>query len=237
MTKEELDALREKTKAVQKLMNLDKLDITDVDLKEVAKLEQQASKPVIEQMQDLAKDNSDYKTDKLQQHFSSIRSIKAVNGMIFISVDSHSSRKAATERAIRVLGLHVTPEKLKEYIDAHTYSDTLMSVSNFVGKLRIVALAVAQCPELFGKDRGGGEVAELFKEAKQAIREARAFWRKFKNGDMLKHKETRDFLTSPDFSTSDKASIKNYLGEDYKLLVRDEGNVVSGMNLLDVTSK
>lgn len=237
MTKEELDALREKTKAVQKLMELDKLDISDVDLKEVSKLEEQAKKSPMEQMQDMAKEDTPYKLDKMQQHLSSIRCVKSIRGMIFIGVDHYSSRKAATERAIRVLGLHVSPEKLKEYVDAHAYKDTLMSVKKFVTKLRTLATEVAIAPELFGEGRGGSDIKEFFKESIEAVREARRFWEKFQNGDMLKSDAFREEVTAPDFSTSDTADIKNYLGDDYKLIIRDEGNVVSGMKLVGLTQE
>lgn len=228
---EELKALRAKTEAVRKLMNLDSLNITDVDLNRVKKLEEQASMNPMQKLQAIADDNTPYKEDKLQQHFSAIKAITHLNGFILIKVDEHNSRRAATEKAIRVLGLNAPVTTFNEYVANHTHHDTVMSVKSFVKRLRNLSLMVAMHPELFGSGRGGGNVGELFKEAKAAINEARK-WLIKNRVDWLKDERIREELVSPDFMISEKTSIDNLLGKGWEKASVENADIIKAAKML-----
>ena len=232
----ELQRLRDKTEAVRKLMSLDSLNITDVDLKKVSELEKQARLSPLDKLQKLADDNTPFKEDKLQQHFSAIKAITHVRGFILIKVDEHNSRRAATEKAIRVLGFNAPLTKFNEYVAAHTHKDTVMSIRSFVRRLRTISLMVAQNPVLFGSNRGGSNIRELFKEAKAAISEARK-WLVKNRADILKDERVREELESPDFYISDKTSIDNLFGKGWEKSMIKEGNLIKAADILGETLK
>lgn len=228
---QQLKQMRERTEAVRQLMSLDSLNITDVDLKRVAELESQANLSAVDKMQKLAEDSTPFKEDKLQQHFSAIKAITHVNGFIFIKVDEHNSRRAATEKAIRVLGLNAPVSQFNEYVANHTHQDTVLSVKSFVKRLRNLSLMVAMNPALFGSGRGGSNVNELFKEAKAAIKEARA-WLIKNRADWLVDDKLRDELVSPDFMISDKTTINNLLGQGWERALIDTQDAVKAASVL-----
>lgn len=232
----QLQEMRARTEAVRRLMSLDSLNITDVDLHRVAELESQAKLSPVEKLQKLADDNTPYKEDKLQQHFSAIKSISHMNGFILIKVDEHNSRRAATEKAIKVLGLNAPLATFNEYVANHTHKDTVLSVKSFVKRLRMLSMMVAMNPNLFGSDRGGSNVRDLFKEAKEAIKEARK-WLSKNRADWLKDDKIREELASPDFIISDKTSIDNLLGKGWERAMIKDGNIVKAADILGETLK
>jgi hypothetical protein len=90
---------------------------------------------------------------------------------------------------------------------------------------------IALNPTLFGAGRGGSNVGELFKEAKAAIKEARA-WLIKNRADWLRDDKIREELCSPDFMISDKTTINNLLGKDWERALVDKGDIVKAANML-----
>lgn len=219
----------ERTEAVNKLVSL--CSNPNVSQEEIAKWERRASMTPVERLDEIAKDNTPYKEDKLQQNFSSIRSIKAINGFIVIEVDEANSRQAAIDAAFRVLGLLAPEEEVKRYIAEHTNKTTMMSVKTFKRNLRNLAVMVAQLPQYFGAGRGGTAAKDIMKEGFAAIREAKKY--------LIKNAHTippmiLEALLGDEIQTCDTEKFKSYLGDGWEAQLRAE-NIETAKQLLRVS--
>lgn len=224
-----LQELRDKTKAVQELMELDSLNITDVDLKRVAQLEEDArTLTPLQRLKKMAKEQEDYSRDKMQQRFSSIKSIKNYKGLIYIEVDSHDSRRAATEEAIKVLGLDAPHTEFMDYVASRTYHDTIMSVETFMRNIKLLVTMATMAPEYFSK--GGGELKDLMKEAREAVKEARKYIKKEYLSKLPK--ETAAILVSRNFSTEDPKLLGSYLEPGWDKAIRLERDTAADMETM-----
>lgn len=219
----------ERTLAVNKLVSL--CSNPNVSPEEIAKWEKLASMNAVERLDEIAKDDTPYKEDKLQQNFSSIRAIKSVNGFIVIEVDEHDSRQAAIDTAFRVLG-PLAPEKdIKNYIAEHTNTTTMMSVKKFKRNLRNLAVMVAQLPEYFGANKGGTVAKDIMREGLAAIRESKKY--------LIKNAHTippmiLEALLGDELQTCDPEKFKTYLGEGWEDRLRAE-NIETAKRLLQVS--
>lgn len=219
----------ERTEAVNKLVAL--CSNPNVSHEEIAKWEKRASMTAVERLDEIAKDNTPYKDDRLQQNFSSIRSIKSVNGFIVVEVDENDSRQAAIDAAFRVLGPLAPEAEIKKYIAEHTNKTTMMSVKKFKRNMQNLAVMVAQLPQYFGAGRGGTAAKDIMKEGLAAIREAKKY--------LIKNAHTippmiLEALLGDELQTCDTEKFKSYLGEGWQDQLRVE-NIETAKQLLKVS--
>ena len=219
----------ERTEAVNKLVAL--CSNPNVSKEEIAKWEKRASMTAVERLDEIAKDNTPYKDDRLQQNFSSIRSIKAVNGFIVVEIDENDSRQAAIDAAFRVLGPLAPEAEIKKYIAEHTNKTTMMSVKKFKRNMQNLAVMVAQLPQYFGAGRGGTAAKDIMKEGLAAIREAKKY--------LIKNAHTippmiLEALLGDELQTCDTEKFKSYLGEGWQDQLRVE-NIETAKQLLKVS--
>lgn len=219
----------ERTEAVNKLMSL--CSNPDISNEEISKWEKRASMTAVERLDELAKDNTPYKDDRLQQNFSSIKSIKAINGFIVVDIDENNSRQAAIDAAFRVLGPLAPEADIKKYIAEHTNRTTMMSVKKFKRNMQNLAMMVAQLPQYFGAGRGGTAAKDVMKEGLAAIREAKKY--------LIKNAHTippmiLEALLGDELQTCDTEKFKSYLGEGWEDHLRVE-NIETAKRLLKVS--
>ena len=219
----------ERTLAVNRLVSL--CSNPNVSPEEITKWERRASMSAVERIDEMANDTTPYKDDKLQQNFSSIRSIKAVDGFIVIDVDENNSRQAAIDTAFRVLGPLAPEQDIKKYVAEHTNKTTMMSVKTFKRNMRNLAVMIAQNPQYFGAGRGGTAARDIMKEGFAAIREAKKY--------LIKNAHTippmiMEALLGEEIQTCDTEKFKSYLGEGWedKLKV---ANIETAKQLLRVS--
>jgi hypothetical protein len=219
----------ERTLAVNRLVCL--CSNPNVSPEEISKWEARAGMTPVERLNEIAKDDSLYKDDKLQQNFSSIRSIKAIKGWIVVDVDECDSRQAAIDAAFRVLGPLAPEADIKKYIAEHTKKTTMMSVRTFKRNLRTLAVMVAQLPQYFGAGKGGTAAKDLMKEGLAAIREAKEY--------IIKHANTIppfmiEQMLGDELKTCDETKFATYLGEGWENMLQVE-NIETAKRLLKVS--
>lgn len=198
-------------------------------LKSTEDFERQDGMTFEEKLQDIARDNSPYKTSMMQQRFSSIKRIRAVRGSIYIEIDEHDSYKATRLQALRTLGPLASPEELKTYIAEHMNTSKLLSVPKFVKNLKLLSYMVRKAPQLFGEGAGGSTVRDILEDARAAIKEALEYLRK--------HRDTMPpslykVLTTQDLDISNKAEFVTYLGGGWEKELDDKERATTGTNLL-----
>lgn len=182
-----------------------------------------------EKLMDMSRDDSPYKDSAMQQHFSSIKRIRALRGSIYIEIDEHDSYKATRLRALRTLGPLVSPEELKTYIAEHMNTSRLLSVPKFLKNLKLLAYMVRKAPHLFGEGTGGGTVKDILEESRAAIKEAIDYLKK--NRDTMPA-SLYEVLTQKELDVTNKAEFVTYIGDDWEKELVDKERATTGINLL-----
>ena len=220
---------RAKIDAVKRLLQESDKPIDKVKLADVERFERQAGMDFEEKVKDMARDNTPYKESMLQQNFSAIRRIVAVRGAILIEVDEHNAMEAAKLQAFRVLGPLATPEEMFKYIESHVSKTRLLSVPNFIRNLKLLIGMMKTMPQYFGESRGGTAAKDIIEESKAAIKEARAYLKRFENA---MPPGVFALLNGGNVNLTDTSKFVDYLGEGWETDLHKAGNVISAHNLL-----
>lgn len=204
---------RAKLDAVRNLLRASKDPNAALKLEDIDRFERQAGMTASEKIEDMKKDNSQYKEARLLQRFSSIKGIYGVRGCIYIDVDEHKSLEAAKLKAFRVLGPLAPAEEVKQYIANNTEHSKVLTVPMFRQNLQTVLMMVAHAPEYFGEGRGGGEIRDIVEASKAAIRDARGWL--FKHRHVIPE-QTYKMLASQPVQLNDEKDFALLLGDEWK---------------------
>ena len=217
--------------AVRELLRHSKDPVDKVKLQDIDKFERQAGMDPMQIIKDNAKIQTPYQDSAMQQHFTSIRRIVAVNGAILIEVDEDDSLKAAKLKAFRVLGPLADQEEVFKYIEDHRAKTTMLTVPKFIRNLKMLMSLVQIAPENFGAANGGGEVRDIIDASMGAIRDARAYLRA--NKEKLPE-GVYNYLRGGVMQTTDKREFVKYLGKDWE---KDAENAYRASRTLDLIEK
>jgi hypothetical protein len=217
--------------AVRELLRHSKDPIDKVELSDIDRFERQAGMDATQIIKDNDRHQSDYQNASVQQHFSAIRRIVAVNGAILIEVNEDDSLKAAKLKAFRVLGPLAPQEEVFKYIEEHRAKTTMLTVPKFIKNLKLMMSIVQIAPENFGANNGGGEVRDIIDASMGAIRDARAYLRA--NKEKLPE-GVYNYLRGGEMQTTDKREFAKYLGKDWE---RDAENAYRAARTLDLIEK
>lgn len=217
--------------AVRELLKHSKDPVDKVKLQDIDKFERQAGMNPMQIIEDNKKIQTPYQDSAMQQHFSSIRRIVAVNGAILIEVDEDNSLQAAKLKAFRVLGPLASQEEYFKYIEDHRAKTTMLTVPKFIRNLKMMMSLVQIAPENFGANNGGGEVRDIIDAAMGAIRDARAYLRA--NKEKLPD-GVYNYLRGGMLQTTDKREFAKYLGKDWE---KDAENAYRASRTLDLIEK
>ena len=220
---------KNKIESVKRLLQMSDKPIDKVKLADVERFERQAGMDFEERVLDLARDNTPYKSSRMQQRFSAIRKIAAVRGSILIEVDEQDSEEAAKLQAFRVLGPLASPEEVCKYVAEHTSRTTLLSIPRFVKNLRLILSMAKTAPEYFGEGTGGGTLKDIIEASKSAIREAREYLRRFKDA---MPPGVYNMLRGGNVQLKNTAEFVTYLGEGWETELHKAGSITSAHNLL-----
>lgn len=222
---------KQRMDAVRELLRHSKDPIDKVKLSDIDRFERQAGMDATQIIKDNSRHQADYQHASMQQHFSAIRRIVAVNGAILIEVNEEDSLKAAKLKAFRVLGPLAPQEEVFKYIEEHRAKTTMLTVPKFIKNLKLMMQIVQIAPENFGADNGGGEVRDIIDASMGAIRDARAYLRA--NKEKLPE-GLYNYLRGGEMQTTDKREFAKYLGNDWE---KDAENSYRAARTLDLIEK
>jgi hypothetical protein len=220
---------RRKIDAVKNLLRESDKPMNKVMLADVERFERQAGMDFEEKVKDFAKDDTPYKDSRLQQSFSAIKRISAVRGAILIDVDEHDAMEAAKIQAFRVLGPLASQEELFKYVEEHASKTTLLSVRQFMKNLRVLLSMMKTMPQYFGDGHGGSVAKDIVEASLAAIKDARAYLKKFQNA---MPPGVFDMLNGGTVELTDQAKFVDYLGEGWESDLQRTDNVIAAHNLL-----
>lgn len=211
-----------KLESVKELLRLSKEPVDKVKLEDVARFERQAGMKPHEKLEDSAKEDRPYKDSQLQQHFSCIKSIKAIRGYIYMDINEDVSLKDASLEAFRVLGPLASDDEVKKYIADHQIRCTLLTVPKFLRNLKFLVHMVRTAPEFFGASRGGGAVRDIVADGLGAVRDALEYLRLHQNSIPP---QLYKLWTEGSLETSKHEDFVKHLGVDYRSVLATESNL------------